>query len=99
MALNTALPSLVSAIFFYISAGHYEKFRAKLEVEKDDAQTKASNYHFEEGDSCGDYGFFKENRHVKGLDHNSQEGGSYKFVHRKTFGVVEVKGRDASNSV
>ena len=97
MTLNTALPCLVSAIFFYASAGYYEKFRESLVADKDDAQAKASNCQFEGSDSVGDYGYFSNTRRVKGA-HNSTEGGSYRFVRRQTFGVYEIKGREPANS-
>ena len=68
-----------------------------MEVERDDAQTKASNCQFEESGSVGNYGYFSSTRKVKGI-HDSEGAGSYKFVSRKTFGVLEVKGREAASS-
>ena len=61
LTVNTALPCLASSILFYVSAGYYERFRNSLEMDREEAQTKASNYMFEEGGSVGDYGYFAPN--------------------------------------
>ena len=85
------MPCIVAALFFYISAKHYEEFRRQLEMDKEEAQTKASQAQFEEGDSVGGYGFFKKSRKSAGT---GSIAGSFKFVHRPNFGVV----RDAASS-
>ena len=83
------MPCLFSALFFYISSIHYEKFRRTLQSEKEEAQDKASQAQFDDHDSVAGYGYFKKKRDRHGI-----MGGSYKFVHRPAFGVV----RDSSNS-
>ena len=42
LTVNTAIPCLIAALFFYISSIHYAEFRRNLEVEKEEAQDKAS---------------------------------------------------------
>ena len=61
LAANTAIPCLISAFLFYMASIHYEEHRRQLEAEKEDAQTKASNYNFKsDNGSVLGYGQFKQ---------------------------------------
>ena len=44
IAINTAIPCLFAAFFFYISSIHYAEYRATLVQEKAEAEDKASAY-------------------------------------------------------
>ena len=85
------MPCIVAALFFYISAKHYEEFRRQLEMDKEEAQTKASQAQFEESDSVAGYGYFKKSRDSAGF---GSLAGSFKYVHMSNFGVV----RNAASS-
>ena len=69
MAVNTAIPCFISAICFFKASGHYAEHRRKLEVVKDDAQTKASNFNFKsDNGSVLGYGQFKQ-KQEGGIDY------------------------------
>ena len=51
LAINTAVPSLIAAVLFYISGIYYGRVKRELEMEKEDAMTKASQYKFEKDDA------------------------------------------------
>jgi len=59
IAINTALPCLISALLFYIAKSHYADFRRQVEIEKEEASVKASQYNFEDSQSVQQYGYFK----------------------------------------
>ena len=42
LAINTAVPCAIASLFFFISGNYYAKHKKELEVEKEDALTKAS---------------------------------------------------------
>ena len=67
LAINTAAPCAVAAVFFFISGNYYAQFKKAMEAERDDAMTKASNYKFtkEDGDSVMSYGHFEFNQVTK----------------------------------
>ena len=48
LAMNTALPSLIASIFFFISSIYYGRAKMANEREKEDALTKASQYKFDD---------------------------------------------------
>lgn len=58
IALNTAVPCLISSILFYISSIHFLKFKQKVQEDKTEALAKASNYVFSETASVQNYGHF-----------------------------------------
>jgi len=70
---------VVSAILFYIASIHYARFKSQLEVEKEDAEVKASNYNFSDANSVQRYGQLKPK-------HSGSD--AYMFVSSRNFRVV-----------
>ena len=60
LAANTAIPCLIAAGFFYIAGIYYGRVKREIEMEKEDAMTKASQFKFERDDkeSVQSYGGF-----------------------------------------
>lgn len=62
IALNTAIPSFIAAIFFYISGIFYGRVKKEKEMVKEEALTKASQYKFEDTkESVQSYGVYEYN--------------------------------------
>jgi len=60
--MNTALPSLIASIFFYISSIYYGRAKMANEREKEDVMTKASQYKFDDAhESVKSYGAYEFN--------------------------------------
>lgn len=87
LAVNTALPCAIGAFFFWISSIHYEKFRRQIEDEKIEAQTKASNFNWDDAQSVSNYGHFKPK-----FSDDNRGGGSidYLFEARTEFTVIRA---------
>lgn len=56
IALNTAIPCALAAVLFYVASIHYGRFKQKLEMEKEEANIKASNLDFSDQKSVLSYG-------------------------------------------
>ena len=63
LAINTALPCLIASVFFYISGIYYGRVKREMEIQKEDAMTKASQFQFTKDDkeSVQSYGQFQYN--------------------------------------
>ena len=60
--MNTAIPSFIAAIFFYISSIYYGRVKREKEMVKEEALTKASQYKFTDSkDSVQSYGIYEFN--------------------------------------
>ena len=44
IAINTAAPCAVAAVLFWISGNFYARHKRDMEIEKEDAMAKASQY-------------------------------------------------------
>ena len=84
--MNTAGPCLVSTILFWVASIHYAKFKQNLEVEKEDAEAKASQYNFSDVNSTQQYGVIRPKKY-------SQD--AFTFVPERDFKVV----RQSSSSI
>ena len=67
LAANTAIPCLIASVFFYIAGIFYGQVKREIEMEKEDALTKASHFNFErdDKDSVQSYGAFQFDEHAK----------------------------------
>lgn len=67
LAVNTAVPCAIAAVLFFISGNFYAQHKKEMELEKEDAMTKASQFKFtkEDGDSVMSYGHFEYNQVTK----------------------------------
>lgn len=70
---------------FYISSIHFMKFKKKVEEEKVEAMTKASNYVFSETASVANYGHFYPKRNSSSITNE------YEFKTGTEFTVVKSK--------
>ena len=62
IALNTVIPSLIAAIFFYVCGFYYEAHMIEVTKEVDDALEKATQYTFDgRKDSVRSYGSYRFN--------------------------------------
>ena len=69
-----------------MSKFHYVEFKRQLEIEKEDATVKASQYNFDDAQSVQNYGYFMANK-----DRNN----SYTYVNTADFRVA----RQAASSI
>ena len=90
LAINTAVPSLIAAVFFYISGIYYGRVKREMEMEKEDAMTKASQYKFTKDDkeSVMSYGQFQFNEVQK--TYTFEKGGGFSFQRQVSSSVQPV---------